>query len=81
MLFQKWLYNFTMASTFITRFTLSRLIFFLRYICTLRELGLAMIHAATKDYNEQIPEVRDIGTLAKIVKKPAISRALHSLNN
>ena len=40
-------------------------LFFSRYVCTLRELGLAMIHAVTKGYNKQILEVRDIVTLAE----------------
>jgi len=42
-------------------------LFFSKYICTLRELGLAMIHAATKGYNKQILEVKDIVALSKSV--------------
>jgi nucleoside-diphosphate-sugar epimerase len=35
------------------------------YICTLKELGTAMIHAATKGYEKQILEVKDILDLSK----------------
>jgi hypothetical protein len=56
-------------------------LFFSRYICTLRELALAMIHAATKGYNEQIPGVEILSHWQKIVKNPATSRILQSLNN
>jgi len=42
-------------------------LFFSKHICTLRELGLAMIHAATKGYNKQILEVKDIVALSKSV--------------
>ncbi len=34
-------------------------------VSTLKELGLAMIHAATKGYPKQILEVKDIRALAK----------------
>jgi hypothetical protein len=33
--------------------------------CTLQEVGLAMIHAASKGYSKQILEVKDIVSLAK----------------
>ncbi|MCX6233342.1 MAG: epimerase [Bacteroidetes bacterium] len=36
-----------------------------KYICTLNELGIAMINAATKGYEKQILEVKDILTLSK----------------
>jgi len=36
-----------------------------KYITTLKELGLAMINAATKGYEKQILEVKDILVLAK----------------
>ncbi|WPP49482.1 NAD-dependent epimerase/dehydratase family protein [Catalinimonas niigatensis] len=36
-----------------------------KYICSLRELGLAMIHAATQGYEKQVLEVPDIIALAK----------------
>lgn len=36
-----------------------------KYICSLRELGLAMIHAATQGYEKQVLEVPDILTLSK----------------
>jgi uncharacterized protein YbjT (DUF2867 family) len=36
-----------------------------KYVCTLTELGLAMIHAATKGYKKQIIEVKDIVELSK----------------
>jgi len=39
--------------------------FFSKYVCTLKELGLAMIHSAIKGYNKQILEVKDIVALAK----------------
>jgi hypothetical protein len=39
-------------------------LFFSKNICTLKEIGLAMIHAATKGYNKQILEVKDIIALA-----------------
>jgi len=42
-------------------------LFFSKHICTLRELGLAMIYAATKGYNKQILEVKDIVALSKSV--------------
>jgi hypothetical protein len=35
-----------------------------KYICTLRQLGLAMIHAASKGYAKQILEAKDIIALA-----------------
>jgi hypothetical protein len=37
-----------------------------RAICTLREIGLAMIHATTRGYDKQILEVRDIIKLAGV---------------
>ena len=40
-------------------------LFFSKYVCTLKELGLAMIHAATRGYNKQILDVKDIIALAK----------------
>ena len=36
-----------------------------RYICTLRELGIAMINSVTKGYEKQILEVKDILVLSK----------------
>ena len=39
-------------------------LFFPKYACTLRELGLAMINSATKGYNKSILEVKDIVALA-----------------
>ncbi|WP_207514656.1 NAD-dependent epimerase/dehydratase family protein [Longitalea luteola] len=36
------------------------------YVSTLRELGLAMIHAATKGYEKQVLEVKDIVRLAQL---------------
>jgi uncharacterized protein YbjT (DUF2867 family) len=36
-----------------------------KYICTLNELGIAMINAATKGYERQILEVKDILALSK----------------
>jgi hypothetical protein len=36
-----------------------------KYICTLQELGMAMINSATKGYNKQILEVKDILALSK----------------
>jgi hypothetical protein len=41
-----------------------------KYICTLRQLGLAMIHAATKGYSKQIIEVKDIVALAEGQGRP-----------
>ncbi|MEP6596112.1 MAG: epimerase [Ginsengibacter sp.] len=38
-------------------------LFFPKYVCTLKQLGLAMIHAASKGYNKQILEVKDIVAL------------------
>ncbi|MES0491264.1 MAG: epimerase [Leptospirales bacterium] len=38
---------------------------FPKYICTLREVGLAMIHTVTKGYVKNILEVEDIKELAK----------------
>jgi uncharacterized protein YbjT (DUF2867 family) len=35
------------------------------HICSLRDLGLAMIHAATKGYHKNILEVKDIRVLSK----------------
>src|SRR5258706_3535446 len=43
--------------------------FFSKNICTLRELDLAIIHAATKGYHKQILEVKDIVALTKSVDK------------
>ncbi len=39
--------------------------FFPRYVCTLEELGLAMVHAAGQGYPEHILENKDITHLAK----------------
>ncbi len=39
-------------------------LFFSKYFCSLKQLGLAMIHAATKGYSKQILEVEDIVALA-----------------
>ena len=36
-----------------------------KYICTLKELGIAMINSVTKGYEKQILEVKDILALAK----------------
>jgi hypothetical protein len=36
-----------------------------KYFCTLKEVGLAMINATTKGYENQIVEVKDIVVLAK----------------
>ena len=36
-----------------------------KYICTLKELGMAMINSATKGYEKQILEVKDILALSK----------------
>ncbi len=38
---------------------------FPKYVSTLRELGLAMIHAATRGYEKQVLEVKDIVKLAQ----------------
>jgi len=38
---------------------------FPKYVCSLSEVGLAMINTATKGYNKKILEVRDIVKLAK----------------
>jgi hypothetical protein len=38
---------------------------FPKYVCTLREIGLAMINAANKGYDKKILEVTDIKTLAR----------------
>jgi hypothetical protein len=35
------------------------------FICSLREIGLAMIHTVTKGYPKQVLEVKDIKTLAR----------------
>ncbi|WP_276374174.1 NAD-dependent epimerase/dehydratase family protein [Chryseolinea sp. H1M3-3] len=39
--------------------------FFPKYVSTLKELGLAMIHAVTKGYSKSVLEVEDIVALAK----------------
>lgn len=39
--------------------------FFPKYSCTLKELGLAMIHAVTKGYPKNVLEVKDIVALAR----------------
>jgi len=39
--------------------------FFPNYICSLKEIGLAMINASIKGYNKAIVEVNDIKALAK----------------
>ena len=36
-----------------------------KYICSLRELGIAMINSATKGYEKQIVEIKDILLLSK----------------
>jgi len=36
-----------------------------KYFCSLKEIGIAMINAATKGYEKQIMEVKDIVALAK----------------
>jgi len=41
-------------------------IIFPKYVCTLREVGLAMINCATKGYSKSILEVRDIVQAAKM---------------
>lgn len=38
---------------------------FPKFVCSLQELGLAMINSATKGYEKQILEVKDIVELAK----------------
>lgn len=38
---------------------------FPKFVCTLKELGLAMIHTVTKGYPEKVLEVKDIVLLAK----------------
>ncbi|OGU71082.1 MAG: epimerase, partial [Ignavibacteria bacterium RBG_16_34_14] len=40
-------------------------LFFPKYVCTLREVGIAMINAATKGYEKEVLEVGDIKTLAE----------------
>jgi hypothetical protein len=40
-------------------------ILFPKFVCTLREVGLAMINAALKGYDKSILEVKDIVKLAK----------------
>ena len=37
---------------------------FPKYVCTLREVGVAMINSVTKGYEKEVLEVRDIKTLA-----------------
>lgn len=39
---------------------------FPKYVCTLQEIGLAMIHTVTKGYSKQILEVPDIVALSKL---------------
>jgi hypothetical protein len=39
-------------------------LFFPKYVCTLREAGIAMINASTKGYEKEVLEVGDIKTLA-----------------
>lgn len=41
-------------------------IIFPKYVCTLREVGLAMIHCAQKGYGKSILEVKDIIAAAKV---------------
>ncbi len=36
-----------------------------KYICTLKELGIAMINSATKGYEKQVLEIKDILVLSK----------------
>ena len=38
---------------------------FPKFVCTLREVGVAMINAVTKGYDKQVLEVTDIVALAK----------------
>jgi hypothetical protein len=40
-------------------------VFFPRYLCSLKEIGLAMINSVTKGYAKNILEVSDIKTLAE----------------
>ncbi|MCH7763930.1 MAG: NAD-dependent epimerase/dehydratase family protein [Candidatus Marinimicrobia bacterium] len=42
-------------------------VLFPKYVTTLKEIGLAMIHTVNKGYDKQILEVRDIVKLANIV--------------
>ena len=44
------------------------------YVSTLRELGIAMIHAVTRGYEKPILEVRDIVALAKLDRHTIPSR-------
>lgn len=39
-------------------------LFFSKYVCSLREIGIAMINTVTKGYEKRILEVEDIKTLA-----------------
>jgi uncharacterized protein YbjT (DUF2867 family) len=39
--------------------------FFPKYVCTLKELGVAMIHSITNGYEKSVLEVKDIVDLAK----------------
>lgn len=47
---------------------------FPKYVSTLRELGIAMIHAVTRGYEKPVLEVRDIVALAKLDKDTISSR-------
>ena len=44
-----------------------------KFVSTLEELGLAMIHTATKGYNKNILEVKDIVALADLQKRQSNS--------
>ena len=47
---------------------------FPKYVSTLRELGIAMIHAVTRGYEKPVLEVRDIVALAKLDRHTIPSR-------
>ena len=47
---------------------------FPKYVSTLRELGVAMIHSVTRGYEKPVLEVRDIVHLAKLDRDTIPSR-------
>jgi len=53
------------ASTVISPFYPVLRLFFSKYVCTLRDLGLSMIHVAATGYSKKILECADITYLGQ----------------
>ena len=61
----KGLKNAQIFYTFMSPFYFLWKVLFPKYVCTLEDIGLAMIHSVTKGYEKKILECSDITALAK----------------